>query len=59
MPPANNTKRQKVFRRFWFALTNFGTTMYYMRTKSGKNKPKNFLQNAGQEFLWRILQHGK
>ena len=36
MPPANNRKRQKVFKRLGFALTNFWTTMYYTRTKLGQ-----------------------
>ena len=66
MPPTNNKKRQRVFRRFGFALSNFGTTMYYTRTKLGKINPKNFAERKARismpkfgKFLWRILQHGK
>ena len=67
MSPANNRKRQKVFRRLGFALTNFGTTMYYTRTKLEKYKPRTFFAERKArismpkfgKFLWRILQHGK
>ena len=56
MPPTNNRKRQKAFRCLGFALSNFWTTMYYMRTKLGKITPKNFLWNAKQEFLCQSLE---
>ena len=39
-----------------FALSNFSTTMYYTRTKLGKIKPENFLQNAKQEFPCQSLE---
>ena len=55
MAPANNrTRRQKVFRRLRFALTNFRTTMYY---KIRKNiNPENFLRKAKQEFPCQSLE---
>ena len=35
MPPENR-KRQKVYTRLGYVLTNFWTIMYYTRTKLGK-----------------------
>ena len=55
MPPENR-KRQKVYTRLGYVLTNFWTTMYYTRTKLGKINPKNFLRNAKQEFPCQSLE---
>ena len=58
MPPANNRKRQKIFRHPGFALTNFCTTMYYTRTKLGKIKtPKTFCGMQSKNFhgkVWKV-----
>ena len=50
MPAANNRKRQELFRRLGFALTNFCTTRKQNIT------PKNFLQNAKQGFPCQSLE---
>ena len=57
MPPTNNRKRQKVFRRFGFALSNFWTTMYYTGTKLGKKPPKTFCRTQSKNFhakVWKV-----
>ena len=57
MPPANR-KRQNVFRRLGFVLTNFWTTMYYARTKVVKTyTPKTFCgtQNKNSHAkVWKV-----
>ena len=58
MPPANNRKRQKVFRRLGFALTNFWKTMYYTRTKLGKiYTQETFCEMQSKNFhakVWKV-----
>ena len=57
MPPASNRKRQKVFRYFGFALTNFWTTYVLHENKIRKNiNPENFLRNTKQEFACQSLE---
>ena len=54
MPPTNNKKRQRVFRRFGFALSNFGTTVYY---KIRKNNPRKFCRTQSKNFhakVWKV-----
>ena len=58
MPPANNRKRQEVFRRLGFAFSNFWTTMYYTGTKLGKIwTPKTFCRTQRKNFhakVWKV-----
>ena len=55
MPPANNRKRQNVFRRLGFALTNSSTTMYYTRAKLGKiETPKTFCRTQSKNFHAKV-----
>ena len=56
MPPVNR-KRQKVFTRLGFVLSNFWTTMYYTRTKLGKINPKTFCGTQSKNFhakVWKV-----
>ena len=55
MPLANHRKRQKVFRRLGFALTNFWTTIHEKKIRKNID-PENFVRNVKQEFPYQSLE---
>ena len=57
MPPANNRKRQKEFRRLWICFNKFLNNYVLHENKIRKNiNSENFLRNAKQEFPCQSLE---